>query len=287
MDMTTQNKDRIYDYLSKNKLSFIYKKDVNDKIKSMNYLLSKICNLSFSSLEECFEFLTTHWDKKCKNTGCNNLRKLTSLFPNRESYIKVNKTYGIYKFCDNSECNYTSISNRQSGEGNTCHRMTEETFKSMCIKNSFKMKQNIKEGRFIPNITNSWSKSRCCIEFVRNNELVKMKTRSTWDAYFQLFNPNILYEKLIITYKLNKIEYNYIVDFIDIENKIIYEIKPVSNINNSKNKAKIRYARKWAKSNNYKFIIIKDSWFKKHYNEELINGQPSEEKMKRNLKQFK
>lgn len=287
MNLTTENKDRIYDYLYQNKVKFIYKKNINDRMKFMNNLLSQICDLTFNNLEECFNFLTIHWDKKCKNTNCNNDRKITSLFPNRIDYININKKYGIYKFCENSECNYTSISQRQLGDNNTCHRMTEESFKSMCAKNSLKMKQHIKEGRFIPNITNSWAKSRCCIEFTRNNELIKMKTRSTWDAYFQLFNPNILYEKLIIPYKIKRIEYNYIVDFIDPENKIIYEIKPTSNINNLKNRAKVRYARKWAKSNNYKFVIIKDSWFKKNYNEKLINGQPSEEKIKRNLKQFK
>lgn len=287
MNMTTKNKDEIYDYLSRNKIKFIYRKNINERIKFMNNLLSQICDLTFNSLEDCFSFLTIHWDKKCKNINCNNDRKITSLFPNRIDYININKKYGIYKFCDNPLCNYASISQRQLGDNNTCHRMTEESFKSMCTKNSLKMKQHIKEGRFIPNITNSWPKSRCCIEFIRNNELIKMKTRSTWDAYFQLFNPNILYEKLIIPYKLKRIEYNYIVDFIDLENKIIYEIKPISNINSLKNKAKIRYARKWAKNNNYKFVIIKDSWFKKNYNEKLINGQPSEEKIKRNLKQFK
>jgi hypothetical protein len=149
------------------------------------------------------------------------------------------------------------------------------------------MKQKIKDGSFIPNITNSWAKSRCEIRFIRDNNIIQLKTRSSWDAYFQIFNPNIFYEKLIIQYKLNKNEHNYIIDFIDYEKKIIYEIKPISNINNKKNRSKIRYAKKWAIQNNYKFIIIDDNWFKKNYNEELIIGQPSEDKLRKNLKQFK
>jgi hypothetical protein len=148
--------------------------------------------------------------------------------------------------------------------------MTEETFKSMCLKNSRKMKQNIKEGKFIPNITNSWAKSRCEIIFYRNNILIEMKTRSTWYAYFQLFNPNIFYEKLIISYRFNKEEHNYITDFVDYDNKIIYEIKPDPTLNTLKNKAKLRYARKWAKINDYKFIIINNDWFKRNYDENLV-----------------
>lgn len=165
--------------------------------------------------------------------------------------------------------------------------MTEETFKAMCLKNSLNMKKKIKNGEFIPNITNSWAKSRCNIEFIRDGKLIETKTRSCWDAYFHLFNPNFLYEKLIIQYRINREDHNYIVDFIDHDNKVIYEIKPLSNINDSRNKAKIKYAKKWAKNNGFKFKIINDRWFKKNYSEQIIKGQPSEEKIKRNLKQFK
>ena len=132
---------------------------------------------------------------------------------NRSDFLNIVKKYGIYKFCEDSRCNYESISKRQSGENNTCHKMTDESFKSMCSKNSIKMKQNIREGKFIPNVTNSWAKSRCEIEFYREDVLIKIKTRSTWDAYFQIFNPSFVYEKVVIPYKLNNVCYNYIVDF--------------------------------------------------------------------------
>lgn len=287
MSMTTVNKDRIYDHLSNNKIKFIYKKDISDRIKSMNFLLSSVSELSFTSIEECFDFLTNHWDKKCKNDKCSKNRKIGSIFPNRSDFLNIVKKYGIYKFCEDSRCNYESISKRQSGENNTCHKMTDESFKSMCSKNSIKMKQNIREGKFIPNVTNSWAKSRCEIEFYREDVLIKIKTRSTWDAYFQIFNPSFVYEKVVIPYKLNNVCYNYIVDFVDYDNKIIYEIKPISNISDKKNKCKMRYARKWCKLNGYKMSIITESWFKKNYEESLIIDQPCEDKMKRNLKQFK
>jgi len=68
--MTTEYKDEIYDFLSKNKKRFIYKKDSLEQINSMNLLLTEICNLRFNSFDDCFLFLTEHWDKKCKNTNC-------------------------------------------------------------------------------------------------------------------------------------------------------------------------------------------------------------------------
>lgn len=288
MNLTIKEKDEIYDYISKNKVKFIYKKNEIDSVYILNELINEFnCDMKFSSIDESFNFLTEHWDKKCKNDQCKNNRKLTSLFPNREDFILINKKYGIYKFCEDVTCNYKSISERQKGSNNTSLRMSEETFKSMCEKNSIKMKLNIKEGRFIPNITNSWAKSRCEISFIRNGELINMKTRSTWEAYFQLFDTNLVYEKIVIPYLYNKTEYNYIIDFVDFENRILYEIKPLSNKDSEIFKVKSKFARRWCKLNGYKFVLITDKWFVKNYNEDLLIGQPDEEKIIKNLKQFK
>jgi hypothetical protein len=288
MNLIIQEKDKIYDYLSKNKSKFIYKKKEVDSIYKLNILIKDLnFNIEFNTINECFNLLTEHWDKKCKNDNCVNNRKITSLFPNREDFLLVNKKYGIYKFCEDPRCNYKSISERQVGINNTCHRMTEETFNSMCIKNSIKMKLNIKEGRFIPNITNSWAKSRCKISFIRDSKIIDMKTRSTWEAYFQLFNTNLVYEKVIIPYLYKNIEHNYIVDFVDYDNKILYEIKPLSNKDNDVVKVKTKYGRRWCKLNGYKYILITDKWFIKNYNEDLVRGQPDEIKIIKNLRQFK
>ena len=288
MSLSIIEKDKIYDYISINKEEFIYKKKEVDSIYTLNILINDLnYDIKFNTINECFNFLTEHWDKKCKNNNCKNNRKITSLFPNREDFLLVNKKYGIYKFCEESSCNYKSISERQIGFNNTCHRMTEETFNSMCIKNSLKMKLNIKEGRFIPNITNSWAKSRCEISFIRDNKIVNMKTRSTWEAYFQLFNTNLLYEKVVIPYFYKGIEYNYIVDFVDYVDKILYEIKPLSNKDNDIVKVKTKYGRRWCKLNGYKYILITDKWFIKNYNEDLVRHQPDEKKIIKNLRQFK
>lgn len=288
MNLTTIEKDKIYDYLSMNKKKFIYKKKQVDSIHVLNKLIFDFnYNIKFNSITECFDFLTEHWNKKCKNVNCLNNRKITSLFPNRKDFLLVNKKYGIYKFCEEQSCNYKSISERQIGSNNTCHRMTEDSFRSMCEKNSKKMKLNIKEGRFIPNITNSWAKSRCEVCFIRDNKKITIKTRSTWEAYFQLFNTNLIYEKIVIPYLYKNVEYNYIVDFVDFENKMLYEIKPLSNKDAEIVKVKTKFARKWCKLNGYRYILITDKWFIKNYNQDLLLGQPDAEKIIKNLKQFK
>ena len=288
MSLTIIEKDKIYDYLSINKEKFIYKKNKIDCVNTLNTLIINFSyNIKFNNIKECFNMLTEHWDKKCKNDNCINNRKITSLFPNREDFLLVKKKYGIYKFCEESSCSYKYISERQRGKNNTCHRMTDESFKLMCEKNSKKMKLNIKEGRFIPNITNSWARSRCEISFIRDSKIINMKTRSTWEAYFQLFNTNLIYEKVVIPYLYKDIEHNYIVDFVDYENKILYEIKPLSNKDNEIVKVKTKYGRRWCKLNGYKYVLITDKWFVENYNENLVIGQPDEVKIIKNLRQFK
>lgn len=41
MNMTIEEKNKVYDYLSEYKSKFIYKKDKNHQVNSMNYLLNQ------------------------------------------------------------------------------------------------------------------------------------------------------------------------------------------------------------------------------------------------------
>jgi very-short-patch-repair endonuclease len=289
MNLTTEEMDKIYDFLSANKSKFIYAKKESDRNLKLNYFIKDnniVIYIKDITLDSIFKYLTSHWNKKCENENCLNDRKYIGFFPKRGSFDEIGPRYGNYKFCS-KECDFKYKSKRQMGLNNSCHKMTHETFINMCKKNSIKMKENIREGRFIPCVTNSWSKSRCDISFKRDDEIINIKTRSTWEAYFQLFNKHLLYEKLVIPYKFKKEEHNYIVDFVDHVNKIIYEIKPNSTAKHMKNLSKERYARRWCKENGYKYMMIKDSWFKKNYIESIVIGQPCEDKLIRNLKQFK
>ena len=123
--------------------------------------------------------------------------------------------------------------------------------------NSLRMKRLISEGKFTPCITNSWTRWK---SYVNINEEVK-KFRSSWEAVFYLLNQNLQYEKIRIPYVYNGTSYNYIIDFEDSENKVLYEIKPDSLKGSFKNVAKIDAALDWCKNNNYRFIIISDNWF--------------------------
>jgi hypothetical protein len=124
---------------------------------------------------------------------------------------------------------------------------------SRAKKHSILMRKYIKEGKFTPNITNSWTHWNTEIEI----ENKKRKYRSTWDMVFHLCNPITKYEKIRIQYFDEEKEKNrnYIVDFIDEEKKILYEVKPKSNLS-KKEKVKHVSAIKWCKKNNHKFVII-------------------------------
>lgn len=88
----------------------------------------------------------------------------------------------------------------------------------------------------------------------------------------------------MVHYALNTAWYEknniYIIDFVDFQNKILYEIKPDSEKLNEKNLAKFEAAKNWAKNNGYIFEIITEKWFQ----DNLKNYIFSEENKHLNLK---
>ena len=282
--MTNEEKDNVYDFISS---TIIKRQILNMRGDSrLNSKLLKILNdnnyildLPLITLENVKNYLTNHWDKKCNIEVCNNNKKTIGLLPRRN-------TKDIYPFCS-KKCASIYFSNIQKGSNNTSHKMTNETRVNAYKKQSISMKKKIKDGLFVPPVSNSWAKSRCDISFMRNNKTLNIKLRSCWEAYFQLFYPDLLYEKLVIPYIYNNEYKNYIIDFVDHDKKTFYEIKPKSNLDDDKVKVKIMYAEKWAKENEYNFIIISNDWFENNYDEKLILNQSCTEKLIRNLKQFK
>lgn len=142
MTLSKTKKNLIYDFLEVNKISISNSKGIN-KIVKLIYDEFNIDLSYFETKYNIIEFLTEHWDKKCKIEGCSNKRKQLGILPNRIKYNNYSTSYGIYKYCSD-ECNYKSIKIRQSGENNTCHRMSEESKESMKSKNSMIMKDKIK-----------------------------------------------------------------------------------------------------------------------------------------------
>jgi len=134
------------------------------------------------------------------------------------------------------------------------------------------MKLKIKRGEFTPCITNSFSGSKTYI--IKNNQNICM--RSSWDAMFQLLNPDFLYEKIRVPYLSsidNKIHI-YIIDFVDEKNKILYEVKPQSWMEDLTIKDKEKGAIIWALENGYSYKFINDDYFKKNIKNIDLNNQP-------------
>jgi len=149
------------------------------------------------------------------------------------------------------------------------------------------MKAKIARGEFTPCVTNSWANSKV------NLKEFGIPFRSTWEAYFYLFmtikKHNLKYEKLRIQYydpAKNKMR-NYITDFVDYENQMVYEIKPNGYKDNITIIAKEKAAQHWCMANDYTFKYISEDWFYENYDETLLTNFEHTEKIKKALMQFK
>jgi hypothetical protein len=126
------------------------------------------------------------------------------------------------------------------------------------IRNSAKkqskiLKEKIKNGKFTPNITNSWTHWNATVIIGDK----KYKFRSSWEASFFVCNKNYKYETLRIPYIDGKGESRtYVGDFYDTENKVLYEIKPRSVF--KKQHIKINGAIQYCQKNDIKFIWINE-----------------------------
>lgn len=269
-----ENKNEIFKLISENKCKFIAVP--NGKTKDEKYLCflqSNNIQIPISEITEqnVYDYLTNSLNKFC---SCGNENKFYSF------------GQGYQKYCSKT-CLHKWRSQNMLGDKNNVYKIPSEKINEIRIKQSNSMRKAIREGRFTPCVTNSWAKSRCDVKIVRNYNEIIVKCRSSWDAYFQLLNPKCEYEKLRIPYIHNNQLKNYLVDFLDTFHKKIYEIKPSSLEDTLINKLKFESADRWAKENNYEFIIITEDWFKNNYDESLIFSQPDYLKMKKLLKQFK
>lgn len=243
----------IYNYLCEHAFEYLCTKNgFVEKIKSDAVIGKKIDFTNISTLEDLYLYLTDNEPQKC--VICGNPTKFVSFKKSKrsgESYLK----------CCSKKCFY-KLRSKQQKENNTYYRVSDEKKDALRKEASNRMKQKIKNGEFTPNVTNSWSHSMICLKFKQNDKIVEQKFRSTWEAMFQLMNPSLKYEKLRIPY----FDYNnepriYIVDFIDTDNKIVYEVKPNS-LKYVKNNVKKQEAlKKWANQNGYTVKIITENYF--------------------------
>ena len=207
----------------------------------------------------------------------------------REDYLKdennLNKLReGIKKFYQSEEGKKLAKlrSQRQKGENNTCHRMSEETKLRSAKEHGEKIRKLILEGKFTPNPTNGWANSRCKLLHINGYEKYY---RSAWDAAFQILNLDYLYEDVRIQYKDQKNRDKiYLVDFVNHKDKKLIEVKPQTLIESQRCKLKAEAALKWCEKNDYEYIIISNEYFKE--NAKKINYTLYDKKIFNGMKQF-
>lgn len=274
------DKKKVFDFLNKNKMKFLCKKDLN---QSINYFLNncyiKICIDNELTYKNIFDFLNNTKNEDCHCLNCN---KETNFL----GFKNIERKYRGYEKVCCKKCQ-NELSSKRQKENNTCHRMTQESFNSMKKKLSIVLKEKIKKKEFKPCIVNSWRNEKYIINI--NNNLIHF--RSSWEAFFNLVNRELIYEDVVIEYEYNKIKSNYIVDFVDYKNRILYEIKPKSDINRSRFKQKMKYAKTWCKKNKYKFMIIDEDWFlqntpKYKYLLHELENDKNKERLIKNLRKF-
>ena len=120
-------------------------------------------------------------------------------------------------------------------------------------KRSILLKERIKSGNFNPNITNSWTRWDICVD--------DKKFRSSFEGLFHLYYNLYLcrsaeFEKLRIPYIFEENEKIYIVDFIDYEHRVVFEIKPKSLTETNKNISKMEALKNWCLENDYSYKCI-------------------------------
>lgn len=259
-------KDKVFDlFFNKNKFRILNRKNINMKKWLDIYYIKYKDGGDFISVNELVKYLK-NIDGECEICG----KEL--------EFTGVHKRGYFNKYC--KSCQNISISIRQT-KNNTVYKINDkEKWKNKISKS---LKKKIKNGDYKPNITNSWCNSMCITKI--ENKYIKF--RSTWEAFFNKVNYHLEYEKVIIPYEYKGEEHNYIVDFVDTKNKILYEIKPKSEKFKSKNKVKFESAMRWCSDNNYTFNIIDDDWFISNFdkNYQLLD-KVKDIKIIKNLKQF-
>lgn len=168
--------------------------------------------------------------------------------------------------------NKISLNNSGENNGMFGRKLTDDEK----LHKSQVMKRLILEGKFTPNSNNRnthW-------ESYFNGKYY----RSSWEALYQYFDPEAMYEKFRIAYDFNGEQKIYIVDFINYKTKILVEVKPRELCSDKKFEAKMESLKKWAGINGYSVIIADQAWFEN--NIEIVDYTQFDEKTAMKIKKF-
>lgn len=147
----------------------------------------------------------------------------------------------------------------------------------VAIKTSTKMKEKIRDGTFTPCVTNSWCRSRCDFNGV--------PYRSSFEVLFKLYyGDSVQYESTRIPYTYGSNNHVYIVDFTDFKRKVLYEIKPKSNLHEDKVVAKVEAAQQWCKLHDYTYEVVTEDFIKLNKQTLLHHFSTNSDKMSEETK---
>jgi hypothetical protein len=236
----------------------------------------KIDKLKYQSNKKCLS--ATCGSKNCTNKSKIRYRNTSHLYVNKVcscgNIFKISKKSCLsrqycskhcsilYRKYSHSTDTISKIreSNKRTHNDPKWRLSKNEIYKQSHKKISDTMKKKILLGTFTPCITNSWTHWDASV--VINNQIRKF--RSFWEAAFYVLNLelNLEFEKIRIPYTHKQDVHSYIVDFVDTNNRILYEIKPDTTKNSEINQLKFNVASEWCIKNNYEFKIISDDYFK-------------------------
>lgn len=197
------NKDSFSQMISKNPHKTLEKYGFSDFL----YLIGETYEQTRTNL---YEF--AHGPSYCKCCG------------NKIQRIMPGWNRGWYLTCS-EECRQSVSSERQKGDGNSSHNMTDETRQQWTLKISSSMKESIRAGKFTPK-TNNYKNQRPIKYYDKSGNIVQV--RSLWELIYRLNFPDLLYEQLRILYfdNIKQKERVYITDFYDPATNTIIEIRP-------------------------------------------------------------
>lgn len=133
--------------------------------------------------------------------------------------------------------------------------------------NSIRMKEKILNGKFTPNITNSFTHWAAIIRISGKNK----KFRSSWEACFWFSNPGFEYESRECRVFSTKDDRVYIADFYDKKTNTVFEIKPRSFF--IKQTKKIDALIQNCLENGYKFKWINEYNIMNYINPKIFSGE--------------
>lgn len=126
--------------------------------------------------------------------------------------------------------------------------------KGVYTKASVTLKRKIMSGEYTP-VNNRGRATRIVCE------KTGISYRSTWEYKFHQKHPHMLFEHTRISYTLKEQQHIYIIDFTDVENRVVYEIKPKSLLSDEITIVKAEAAKQWGMQNGYTYKIVTEDDF--------------------------